>query len=72
MGLDVLLGWKSIGHLPCTTVPHPVRMHKIMMVEIHSYKQTRTVYVQSHQRCILTSLKKFYPKHKLKTLVPMD
>lgn len=24
VSLYVLLGWKSIGHLPCTAVPHPV------------------------------------------------
>lgn len=26
VGLDVLLGWKSVGYLPCPTVPHPAHI----------------------------------------------
>lgn len=43
VGLDVLLGWKSVGHLPCTAVPHPAHMHRNITVEIHSYERAHTV-----------------------------
>ena len=32
VGLDVLLGWKSIGHLPGTAIPHPAHIHSQVII----------------------------------------
>ncbi len=50
--LDVLLGWKSVGHLPCAAVPHPE--HKNIPEESHSQKQAQTVC----SMCTFTTRKK--------------
>lgn len=44
MGLDVLLGRKSIGHLPCSAVPHPVDRYKPIYTQTSN---THTVYIPS-------------------------
>lgn len=61
VGLDVLLGRKGVGYLPCSTVPHPVNMYQIGMVETHTvYEQSQLYqwYVQ-HPKCFNNQNMKF-------------